>query len=80
MSEEDDTVRTMSNFIQLHLNEIETAFVPGVKLTLIARFDNKPEADFLVTCDDLDEVAAVVERSKSREAEQCPSPKSASIC
>lgn len=39
----------------------------GMKLTFIARDPNNPEADFLLTEDDLDQVAEVLIRSSRRE-------------
>jgi len=53
------------NVLERH---VEPIFKPGTKLTIIARTPGNAEADALVTSDDLDEVAALVERSKSREA------------
>lgn len=48
----------------------------GMKLTFIARDPNDPEADFLLSEDDLDQVAEVLIRSSKREdarAETWPS-------
>lgn len=39
----------------------------GMKLTFIARDPNNPEADFLMTEDDLSQVAEVLIRSNQRE-------------
>lgn len=39
----------------------------GMKLTFIARDPNNPEADFLMSEDDLSEVAEVLIRSSQRE-------------
>ena len=60
------TVR-MGNQIADMLDRIGTFFQPGVKLTLLARTVGNPEADLLVTSDDLDEVRAAIERSQARE-------------
>jgi hypothetical protein len=47
---------------------VEPIFKPEVKVTLIVRLPGNPEADILVSSDeDLDEVIALVERSKPRE-------------
>lgn len=45
---------------------VEPIFKPGTKLTIIARTPSNNEADVLVTSDDLDSLAALVERSKAR--------------
>ena len=48
------------------VRHVEPIFKDGTKLTIIARTPGNVEADVLVTSDDLDEVAALVERSKAR--------------
>lgn len=53
-----------------HLDEIETTvFKPGsgMRLTFVARDPNAPEADILVSEDDLDGIAALIECSRARE-------------
>ncbi len=64
------------NFNKVGLNEklalilmhhVEPIFKRGTRLTLIARTPGNNEADVLVTNDDLDDVAALIERSKARE-------------
>lgn len=50
--------------IQSH---IEPIFRPGTKFTVIARTPGHPEQDVLVSNDSLDDLAALIERSKSRE-------------
>lgn len=53
----------LGNILARH---VEPIFNVGTKLTIIARTPGNVEADVLVTSDDLDEVAALVERSKAR--------------
>lgn len=52
--------------VERHLTQLEKVFVKGTKLTLIARLPGNDEADILLTMDDFDEIAKVVERSKRR--------------
>lgn len=47
---------------------VEPIFKRDTKFTLIARKPGDSDADVLVTSDDLNEVAALIERSKTREA------------
>jgi hypothetical protein len=54
----------LGNILARH---VEPIFKAGTKLTIIARTPGNIEADVLVTSDDLSEVAALVERSKSRD-------------
>ncbi len=49
------------------IRHVEPIFKSGTQFTLIARTPGMPSADVLVTSDDLDEVAALIERSKARE-------------
>ena len=49
------------------MQHVEPIFKRGTQFTLIARTPGMPEADVLVTSDDLNEVAALIERSKERE-------------
>lgn len=53
----------LGNVLQRH---VEPIFKPGVKLTIIARTPGNEEADVLVTSDDLEAVAALVDRSRAR--------------
>jgi hypothetical protein len=54
--------------VSRHLDAIERdVFKPGMRLTFIARDPTNPEADFLMSGDDLDEVAEVLIRSSKRE-------------
>lgn len=47
---------------------VEPIFKPGTLLTIIARTPGNDEADVLVTSDNMDGLAALIERSKTREA------------
>ena len=47
-----------------HLNQIASCFVDGSKLTLLVRQPNKPDADFVLTNDDLDEAINALNRRK----------------
>ncbi len=56
--------------VSKHLDAIQReVFKPdaGMKLTFIARAPNNPEADFLMSKDDLSEVAELLIRSSRRE-------------
>jgi hypothetical protein len=53
---------------------VEPIFKPGTKLTVIARTPGNNEADVLVTNDDINELAALVARSKAREEVPAPPP------
>lgn len=50
-----------------HLDQIRELFTAGSKITVIVRPPGGDERDFVMTDDDLDEVGAVVERTKARE-------------
>jgi hypothetical protein len=47
---------------------VEPIFKRGTRLTIIARTPGNDEADVLVTSDDLESIAALIERSKTRPA------------
>lgn len=51
-----------------HMERIQREFKPGSKITVLVRFASLPERDFLMTDDDLDEVAQAVVRRKASEA------------
>lgn len=56
--------------VSAHLNAIQRDVFKsdaGMKLTFIARDPGDPEADFLLTEDDLDQVAELLIRSSKRE-------------
>lgn len=44
------------------LVDLEPLFVPGMKLTFIARLPDDPEAEMVITADDPHEVLSVIER------------------
>lgn len=54
----------LGQLLERHFRPI---FGRGWAFTIIARRPGDDEADVLVTSDDLDEVAALIQRSKSRE-------------
>lgn len=63
-------LETAMNIVSQHLDAIEREVFKkdaGMKLTFIARDPTNPEADFLVSEDDLSEVAELLIRSSSRE-------------
>ena len=45
-------------------------FIPEMRLTFIARRPGDPEGDMLITLDDVDELAALIERCKVRKEQQ----------
>lgn len=50
-----------------HMEKIAaTVFKPGMRLTFIARDPDNPEADFLMSDDDLPAVAELLQRSLQR--------------
>lgn len=61
---------------QLHIDlnesmhDISTLFKPGVKLTLVARTPDLPDADVVVSDDSLDAAIAAIRRSQERETDQ----------
>lgn len=67
-----DTIQELHRDCEMHLNRIHENFVPGSKVTLIVRTPGNDEADFLLTIDDLNEVAKVIERSKRRASVKSP--------
>ncbi len=62
-------VARLGELVQEHLDDISALFRPGAKVTLIVRHPGYPKRDFVITGDDWEGVAEVVERSKRREAE-----------
>lgn len=64
----DDIKRNLqAKLANVLMRHIEPIFKRGTEFTLIARTPGMPEADVLVTSDNLDEVAALIKRSKARE-------------
>lgn len=60
-----------TQLVRVILRHVEPIFKDGVRVTLIVRTPGDNEADVLVSNDtDLDEITAVIERSKSREVMQ----------
>lgn len=57
-----------NNLATLARTKIEPMFNTNVEVTIIVRVPGNDEEDVLVTSDSLDEVLALVERSKKREA------------
>lgn len=49
------------------MGEILRLFVPGARITVMVRVPGDPEADFVMTNDQLAEVAEMLARSRSRE-------------
>lgn len=53
--------------VSAHMEKIATSvFKPGMRLTFIARDPENPEADFLLSDDELPEVAELLIRSSKR--------------
>lgn len=49
-----------------YMDEMLTLFKPGAKITVLVRTPGNNEADLLLTNDSMEEIAAMVERSKAR--------------
>jgi hypothetical protein len=64
------TTRTQAQLTAMLANvlakHVEPIFKAGTRFTIIARAPGNNEADVLVSDDDLDEIVALVERSKGR--------------
>ena len=54
--------------VDRHLDALESWFLPECKLTFIMRKPGNDDADLVITVDDIDELIAVLERTKTREA------------
>lgn len=48
------------------LEQIQQFFVTGSRITVIVRMPGKPEQDFMLTDDEIDDAIAVLQRSKDR--------------
>ena len=48
-----------------HMDAIHKYFKPGVKVTVIVRMPGYPSRDFMMTADDLSELAALIKRRES---------------
>ncbi len=62
-----ENVALVRNRVCGALDHIARQFVDGVKITLIVRQPGKPEQDFMLSDDLIDEAIAVLERSKGRQ-------------
>ena len=52
--------------IQEHMNKIKSMFKSGAEVTVLIRMPDKPEQDFLITNDNLDDIISAIKRSKER--------------
>lgn len=52
----------VSEAVFQHIERMGTYFKPDAKITVLVRFPGKPNADFVVTTDELKDVAEMVER------------------
>tara|TARA_R110002012_G_C11673164_1_gene613298 strand:+ start:9819 stop:10046 length:228 start_codon:yes stop_codon:yes gene_type:complete len=59
-----DLLQRAAERVQDSMDEILANFKPGAKITVLVRTPDKPNADFCMTSDDLDEVIAMVQRRK----------------
>lgn len=57
----------LHSVVEVIREHIEPLFVNGAKISVIVRIPGNNEADVLVSSDTLDELAAVIERSRSRQ-------------
>lgn len=55
----------VGRIISVCMDDMLAHFKPGAKITVIVRRPGKPEADFLMTSDDLPEVAELIDRRKT---------------
>lgn len=62
----ESAVPFVRDMVAMHLDEIRQLFVEGSKITVIVRQAGKPEQDFTLSDDQLDEAIAVLQRSKQR--------------
>lgn len=63
-----DKLQRAMQIVSGHLDRINReVFKPGMRLTFIARDPTNPEADFLLSDDELSEVAELLIRSSKRE-------------
>ncbi len=56
------TLVECENLVSYHMDEILGCFKPGRKITVAVRSPGKPDQDFVMTSDDLDEVIAMLAR------------------
>lgn len=57
-------IQDVESRVSHHMDDIAAYFKPGRLITVIVRSPGKPNQDFLMTSDDLDEVAALLERRR----------------
>lgn len=60
--------------IQDLMDEILTNFKQGAQITVLVRTPGKPTADFCLTNDDLEEVAAMIKRRQEAAASKSDRP------
>lgn len=48
-----------------HIERIGTHFKPDAKITVLVRFPDRPNGDFIVTTDELQDIAEMVERRRA---------------
>ncbi len=66
---ERNDVELVRHEVMCHLGELSQLFKPDCKLTFIMHVPGAPDREMLITTGDhLDELLAVIERSKAREA------------
>jgi hypothetical protein len=58
----DDLSQRATDRVSILMDEIVANFKPGAKITELVRTPDKPTADFCLTSDSLDEVAAMIRR------------------
>jgi hypothetical protein len=52
--------------VSTSMNDIVAQFLPGVRVTVIVRRPGFDDQDFLMTDDDLDQVASLIDRRRAR--------------
>jgi len=58
--------------IEIHLDHIQKLLPDNYKITLLARTDECPDGDILLTIDDLGRVMAAIHRMKGRAPDVAP--------
>lgn len=61
-----DPVQTAHDEISAALNKLRPLFTPDCELTFVMRKPGSPGVYMVISNDDLDEVIAVIEKSKAR--------------
>jgi hypothetical protein len=62
-----DNQDLLAKLADILITHVEPIFEEGIKISLIVRVPGNDEADVLVSNDDLDELAAFIERGRTRE-------------